>query len=117
MSQKQKLRPIRQGSSRSVLWFGFTISRGSAAAPLLFLGSLILIIGSLIGIIFLAINLIQILSIYSAMQQQTGEYGAQAFATAYGMTSIVILIVWMVVLMVLLGIGIYTFNKMKQIRG
>ncbi len=117
MTQTRKYRPaIRGRGARAVMWFGFQITRGNAAGSIMFFVSILFIIGSLIGLIALTISLIQILSIYSAMQQQTGEYGAQPFVQTYGITSIILLFIWMLVLFIILIISIYTFSKMKQLR-
>lgn len=119
MSQTRRYRPATRGrgGARSVMWFGFQITRGNAAGPILFFASILFIITSLIGLIALTISLIQTLSIYSAMQQQIGEYGAQPFVQAYGMTSIMLYVIWMFVLLIILAMSIYTFNKMKKLRG
>lgn len=119
MSQNRKYRTTQRRVS-SVQWFGFPITRSSAAAPLLFFASIIIIIGSLIGLIFVTIGIIQTLSMMSAMQQYSTEYGTtetQAYTSVYSTTAIMIYVVWIIILIIFLVIGIYTFNRMKQLRG
>ena len=120
MSPKGKYRATKTRGAHSVQWFGFPITKTSAAAPILFFASILIIIGSLIGLIFVTIGLIQALSMMSAMQQYSTQYGTaetQAYTSMYSTTAILIYIVWIVILVIFLVIGIYTFNRMKQLRG
>lgn len=111
MSQTRKYRPATR-KNKTVKWFGFYLTETSA--PLLFIGSVVAIVLCLIGLFALAINFIALLSAYSAIEEAGGMSG---FTAAYGSTVLIYYLIYIVVILVILGIAIYTLNKTKQLRG
>lgn len=113
----QKYSPAKQRKKET--WFGFTKAQLGSAIPLLWFLSLIGIICLTISLLFMAYGIITALSLYSATNQASQEYGtstSQNYSQAMAQQIIVVYVIWIFFILFLLGLCIYTFNKMRKMR-
>lgn len=110
MSEKRRYRPVKNGN-KGVKWFGFTLTPTSA--QLLFIGSVVGIGLCILGLISITLNLITLMSAYSATE---GASGMSGFTGAYSSILVNYLVI-IIGILLLLAIAIYTLNKTKQMRG
>lgn len=97
----------KKNGAKKISWFGFTLTKSSA--QILFILSLIALLGTVVWLFFLVSGMLNYFSLVGAYTDLTGGYYSY-----YTNSAAMYYIIYIVLALFLLGIEIYTLNKTKQ---
>ena len=99
----------KKGSSKSTTWFGFKLTQSSA--QVLFIISLLALLGSVIWLFFIITGLVNYASVSAAYNDLTG--GLYGYYTSGAMTYY---IMYLILDVILIAIEVYTINRTRRVR-